>query len=68
MHKNENARRADEAAKRIKRERMQTQADTVAELLGVDPEDVMFDSTHGVVLTPNQMDALLSMIPAKDQS
>ncbi|HEY6020528.1 MAG TPA: hypothetical protein VIY48_11765 [Candidatus Paceibacterota bacterium] len=38
------------------------QADTIADLLGVDPESIMTDGNYGVSLTPDQMDKLLTTL------
>lgn len=43
--------------------RIDAQADLIADMIDVDPESVMTDGSYGVVLTPDQMDALLSLIP-----
>ena len=45
------------------RERMEAQCDRIAELIEVDPELVMYDtSTRNICLTPDQADRLLSLI------
>jgi len=42
--------------------RIDNQAENIAELIGADPEKVMTDGSYGVVLTPDQMDALFTRL------
>lgn len=44
------------------RERVQAQADQIAQLLGVDEEEVGCDPRRGVILTPAQADQLLQLV------
>lgn len=53
---------------RDKRNLIDAQSEKIAELLGIDPEDIMCDFSYGVMLTPKQVEALLSLISALDRS
>lgn len=45
-----------------RQKRIDSQAEDIAELLGVDPEKVMTDGNYGVSLTPDQVDNLLNTV------
>jgi hypothetical protein len=51
----------DPAAAAAKRKRIEDQADAIAELLGIDPEQVMLDPGYGVSLTVDQADQLIGL-------
>lgn len=45
------------------RDLIAAQADQLAELLGIDPDDVMFDR-HGVSLSPKQAETVINRLRA----
>ena len=46
-----------------KRARIEAQSEKIADLIGVDAEDIMIDPHYGVLLTISQTDKLLALIP-----
>lgn len=52
----------DEAWRKERMARIDIQTERIARLLGIDAEEIMYQGTAGVVLTPDQCDALLALI------